>query len=158
MLDEIKDKLNAFSLPSRPQSFGEAYSFPEDVSKVSSTDLGTWMFKLAAWKGYALKMYALSEIDRAWLKGEHDSKIARRIAKGSLEGLKVTKDQALGELILGDEEFNGVRNKLIDKDAGLDALKQVVEIYTMQIDVVSREISRRSLDLKTMQLGIADRE
>jgi len=34
----------------------------------------------------------------------------------------------------------------------------VVEIYTMQIEVVSREISRRTLDLKLMQSGIVSNE
>ena len=158
MIEEARKKLSTFSLPAKPQSFGEQYIFPEDVNKVSSNDLGSWMFKLAAWKGYAIKMMADVEIDRAGYKAKHDNRLAKKIAEGSLEGLKVTKDSALGSLIIGDEEFKNIREKYIIKETEVESLKQVVEIYSMQIEVVSREISRRALDVKMMQSGIIERE
>lgn len=158
MIEEARKKLSTFSLPAKPKSFGEEYFFPEEVGKVSSSDLGSWMFKLAAWKGYAIKMMADVEIDRAGLKAKHDNRLARRIAEGSIEKLKVTKDQALGQLIIDDEEFRNVRERYIIKEAEVESLKQVVEIYSFQVDVISREISRRSLDVKMKQLGITNIE
>jgi hypothetical protein len=158
MIEEARNKLSTFSLPAKPQSFGEQYIFPESVDKVSSNDLGSWMFKLAAWKGYAIKMMADVEIDRAGYKAKHDNKLAQKIAQGTMEGLKITKDSALGALIIADEEFKEVRRRLTIKEAEVDSLKQVVEIYSMQIEVVSREISRRALDIKLRQSGIIDTE
>lgn len=158
MIEEARAKLNTFSLPSKPKTFGEQYIFPESVDKVSSNDLGSWMFKLAAWKGYAIKMMADVEIDRAGYKAKHDNKLAQKIAQGTMEGLKITKDSALGALIIADEEFKEVRRRLTIKEAEVDSLKQVVEIYSMQIEVVSREISRRALDIKLRQSGIIDTE
>ena len=156
MIEEARKKLGTFSLPAKPKTFGEAYLFPEEIMNLSSADLGNWMFKLAAWKGYAIRLMADSEIDRAGYKAKHDNRVAKKIAQGSMEGLKITKDGALGELIIGDEEFKDIRQRLIVKDAEVESLKQVVEIYAMQIDVVSREISRRALDIKMAQRGITE--
>jgi hypothetical protein len=61
-------------------------------------------------------------------------------------------------LIIEDSDFKNVRERLIIKDAEVDSLKQVVEIYSFQVDVISREISRRSLDVKMKQLGITNIE
>jgi hypothetical protein len=158
MIEEARAKLNTFSLPSKPKTFGEEYLFPEEVGKVSSVDLGSWMFKLAAWKGYAIKMMADVEIDRAGYKAKYESRLAQKIAQGALEGLKTTKDGALGALIIGDSEFKDIRSRLITRETEVESLKQVVEIYSMQIEVVSREISRRALDVKMMQSGIVEKE
>jgi len=154
MLDEIKSNLNQFSLPSKPKTFGQAYMFPEDIEKVSSSELGSWMFKLAAWKGYSLRVLADLEIEKSWLKAKHDNRVAKKIAQDSIDNKKVTKDHALGQLIIEDAEFKKIRESLIVKDAEVDSLKLVVEIYSLQIEVVSREISRRTLDLKMFQSGI----
>ena len=156
MIEEARKKLSTFSLPAKPQTFGEQYVFPECVDKVSSSDLGSWMFKLAAWKGYAIKMMADVEIDRAGLKAKHDNRLAKRIAEGSIEKLKVTKDQALGQLIIEDEEFRNIRERYIIKEVEVESLKQIVEIYSFQVEVISREISRRALDIKMMQRGILE--
>lgn len=156
MIEEAKEKLGTFSLPAKPKTFGESYIFPEDVSNLSSTELGTWMFKLAAWKGYAIKLLAYSEIERAGLKAKHENKLARKIAQDSIDNKKVTKDHALGMLIENGGEFKDIRRRLTIKEAEVDSLKQIVEIYTMQIEVVSREISRRALDIKMIQKGIGD--
>ena len=156
MIEEARKKLGTFSLPAKPKTFGEAYLFPEEIINLSSADLGNWMFKLAAWKGYAIRLLADSEIDRAGYKAKHDNRVAKKIAEASSEGLKATKDGALGSLIIGDEEFRSIRERLIIKDAEVESLKQVVEIYSMQVDVVSREISRRALDIKMTQRGIID--
>jgi len=158
MIEEARKKLSTFSLPAKPQTFGEQYVFPECVDKVSSSDLGSWMFKLAAWKGYAIKMMADVEIDRAGYKAKYESRLAQKIAQGALEGLKTTKDGALGALIIGDAEFKDIRGRLITKEAEVESLKQVVEIYSFQVDVISREISRRALDVKMKQLGITNIE
>lgn len=158
MLEDIKNDFKKFSLPSKPKSFGEEYYFPERIDTLNSPELGSWMFKLAAWKGYALRMTALSEIDRSWLKSQHDNKVSKKIAQESVDNKKVTKDYALGKLIIEDEEFKIVRGNLISKETELEGLRQVLEIYTMQIEVISREISRRSLDVKLTQIGIESRQ
>lgn len=158
MLDNVKNNLNQFSLPSKPKTFGKEYYFPEDIDKLLSHELGSWMFKLAAWKGYSLRCLANLEIEKSWLKSKHDNRIARRIAKDSIDNKKITKDHAIGALILEDEEFKKIRENLIIKESEVESLKQIVEIYTMQIEVISREISRRTLDMKLMQSGIVSNE
>ena len=154
MIEEIKKRLEQFSLPLRPKSFGVEYQFPEDIDKLASSDLGTWMFKLAAWKGYSLRILAIVEIERSWLKSQHDNRVSKRIAQDSDDKKRITKDHALGQLILSDNDFKQIKEKLIIKDTELEGLRQILEIYTMQIEVVSREISRRALDVKLISRGI----
>ena len=154
MIEEIKKRLEQFSLPSRPKTFGVEYQFPEDIDKLASSELGTWMFKLAAWKGYSLKILSILEIERSWLKSQHDNRVSKRIAQDSDDKRRTTKDHALGQLILLDSEFKQIKEKLIIKETELEGLRQILEIYTMQIEVVSREISRRALDVKLMSRGI----
>ena len=154
MIEKIKQGLEKFSLPSRPKTFGEEYQFPEDIDKLASPDLGAWMFKLAAWKGYSLRMLAIAEVERSWLKSQHDNRVSKRIAQDSDDKRRITKDHALGQLILSDSDFKQIKEKLIIKDTELEGLRQILEIYTMQIEVISREISRRALDVKLMSRGI----
>jgi len=153
MLEEVKNKLNQFSLPAKPKTFGQEYFFPEDISKVLLQELGTLMFKLAAWKGYSLRLLATLDIEKSWLENKHNNKIAKQIAQTTNEK-RITKDNALGQLILNDEEFRKLKEQLIIKEAEVSSLREVVEIYSMQIEVCSREVSRRSLDLQLKQRGI----
>ena len=155
-MGDISNELKKYSLPSKPKTFGEEYYFPETIETISSADLGSWMFRLAAWKGYALRMFSNVENDRIFLKGKHDNKLAQKIAQNSDDKKRITKDHALGMLIKEDEEFKDVRGRLIRKEAELESLRQVIEIYSMQIEVVSREISRRALDIKMIQKGISE--
>jgi len=152
--DEIKQRLSKFSLPSKPGSFGSEYQFPEEISKVPSAELGNWMFRLAAWKGYALRMLSDLEVEKSVLKSTHDNKTSKRIVQESIDNRKVTKDYALGKLILEDDNFKKIRELLIIKEAEALGLNQIIEIYTMQLDTLSREISRRTLDAKLIQAGI----
>jgi hypothetical protein len=156
MIEEIREGLKKFSLPQKPKSFGEEYHFPETIEMVSSVELGSWMFKLAAWKGYALRMLANAEIERTFLRGKNENKLAQKIAENSEGNKKMTKDHALGVLIKEDVDFKDARGRLIKKEAEVDSIKQIIEIYAMQIEVVSREISRRALDVKLIQKGIIE--
>jgi hypothetical protein len=152
----IQEEIKNFSLPLKPKSFGSEYQFPEEVSNLSSIELGNWMFKLAAWKGYTLRLLAFYEIERSWLKSQHDNRVAKKIAQESDSNKKITKDHALGLLIVSGEDFRQIKEKLIIKESALEGLRQILEIYSMQIEILSREISRRSLDLKLTQRGISE--
>jgi hypothetical protein len=152
--DEIKKKLGNYSLPSKPKSFGTEYYFPDNISTLPSSELGDWMFKLAAWKGYSLRMLANLEIERTLIKGKHDNLVSMAVSRLSTDNRRVTRDYALGKVIEDGGDFKNVRQRLITKEAEVESLKQVVEIYAMQIEVISREISRRTLELKLMQSGI----
>ena len=111
MLEEVKNKLNQFSLPSKPKTFGQEYTFPEDIEKVLSPELGNWMFKLAAWKGYSLRLYATLEIEKSWVENKHNNRLAKQIAQGSNDK-RMSKDHALGQLILNSIFISKLDNDL----------------------------------------------
>ena len=153
MLEELKNKMLQYSVPTKPRSFGTEYSFPEDLDRTTLQDLGSLMLKLAAWKGYALKILAFAQAEKTFVETKHDNRIAKQIAITSTDK-RTTKDAALGRLILEDEDFRKTKEQLTSKTIEVSMLKDVIEIYAMQIEVLSREFSRRSLEFQMLQKGI----
>jgi len=144
--------MNKFSLPQKPKTFGEEYLFPEDTSNITSVELGNWLFKLASWKGYALRLIAIAEMEKSVLEDIFNTSLARRI--GELDrGDRSTKELALGKIIGKDGEMRKKKAKLIEKDAEVTSLRRLVEIYSFQFDAISREITRRNSENRIMQGG-----
>lgn len=152
-LGKIQEEISKYSLPKKPVSYGQDYLFPEDVSDVTYQDLGKWLLKLAAWKGYTFKMLALSETEMIMLDGVCDASVAKKIAMSDREGKKITKDLALG-IRLEEPEFKKTKTRLMEKESETAGLKRIAEIYTMQMEAISREISRRVSEMKTFQRGV----
>ena len=151
-IDKIQSKINTFSLPAKPSTFGQEYQFPEDIVNLTSNGLGQWLFKLAGWKGYALRLLSVIEMNGSILDDSYDTAIAKKISLS--DGKRITKDLALGLGVSEDAGFRHLRIKLIESKAEISAIKRLVELYTMQLDTISREISRRAIEVKYFQAGI----
>ena len=148
------EKAKTFSLPQKPQTFGKDYDFPEDITGISSMSLGQWLFKLAAWKGYALRVLALSETESVVMEATYDTTIAKNLSELEIDKKLHTKEALIGKIISSNEQIKNLRIKLIEKKGEVVSLKRIVELYTMQLDVISREISRRDQDIRLMQKGV----
>lgn len=156
-IDKINAKLDKFPLPQKPSTFGEEYSFPQDITNITSIDLGRWMFKLAAWKGYALKMLAYAETELAIVDDLYDANLAKYL--GAMEPDRLMKKEAMiGKALNSDEKLKSLKSRLVLKSGEVAGVKRITEIYTLQLEVISREISRRGMDLKLMQKAILSHE
>lgn len=153
-IEKNQSKMSVFSLPTKPKTFGQEYEFPDDISNILSQDLGKWLFKLAAWKGYVLKLLSMAEMEFSILDDTCDVTVARRLSSLAKEGNKATKDIALGSEIMDSEQFKALKVSLIEKKGEVASLRRLVELYTMQLETVSRDISRRGQDIKLAQIGI----
>ena len=150
-IEKVKTNINSFSLPKKPATFGQEYEFPEEISYIDSIELGKWLFKMAAWKGYVLRLLSFAEMELSILDDSYDTFIAKKIAISNKEGKKITKDLALGQAISEDIAFRDLRIRFIEKKGEVNAIKRLVELYSMQFDAISREISRRGQEIKLIQ-------
>jgi hypothetical protein len=154
-IDDVAKRIPSVivSLPSKPASFGQEYTFPEGIENLPSMILGGWLLKLAAWRGYVIRLLSKIEMDEKVLEEFLQTKIAVQIAKGTEK--KITKDQALGRVVL-EKEGSELRSELIAKSAQVVSLKRVLEIYTTQFEAISREISRRGIESRLIQQGVQE--
>jgi hypothetical protein len=67
---------------------------------------------------------------------------------------KLVKETLRGQVMTSNKEINELKARCMERAGMLAALKRIVELYTIQLEIVSRELTRRTYDLKLMQKGI----
>lgn len=152
-INKISQELLTHSLPSRPKSFGKEYDFPEDISGVQSMHLGNWLLKLAAWRGYTIRLLAKTEMEFTIMDDAFNAKVTKQLAQ--ITEKRITKEQAVGK-VLADPESTQLKVKLIEKHGQLVSMKRLLEIYTTQFEAISREISRRGIESRLVQQGVSE--
>jgi len=132
------------SLPAKPDSFGEDYKFPEDMTRLSNEQLSGLMSRLAAYKGYVLFLLALEEVNRRRCEN------ALRIAKSEIfiskdDGKRTQK--SINEEIANLPEVKDIAEKLEWHETSIILYTHLKDIYQGHIEVLSRDISRRGIRL-----------
>ncbi len=154
-MEKIEKRLFSYSLPNKPTSFGVDYDFPEDITNITTHELGKWMFKLAAWKGYALRMAALAESEARLVEDSFEVLLAKISSEIQVEK-RINKEILNGKALAKDANLQKLKIRKMETSSESIALRRVLEIYTMQIEIISREISRRALDLKIQEKGLGN--
>jgi len=152
-MEKIENKLATYSLPNKPTTFGKDYDFPEDINKLTSQELGKWMFKLASWKGYSLRMASVAESEASLVEDAYNVLLSKAASEVILEK-RINKELLSGRALASNPDLQKLKVRFMETSAEVIALKRVLEIYTMEIEIISREISRRSLDLKIQEKGL----
>ena len=134
--------INELPFPEKPKSFGQSYEFPEDITILTSEQIGKEMSKLAAFRGYVIACLARAEVKKRMLEEKHKITIAGecRCREDGNRTVKAIKDEVLcldSVRSQGDQVEKAERNTII-----FGGLR---EVYTGQIEVLSRELSRRSM-------------
>ena len=153
ILKPLREKISKFPLPQKPVTFGQSYVFPEDATVLTSPQLGNWMFKLAGWKGYALHQLAFVEMESSVMEDVYTAKMEMAMSQVQSEK-KLVKETLRGQVLSSNKEISELKARCMEKVGTLVALKRIVELYTIQLEIVSRELTRRTYDLKLMQKGI----
>lgn len=138
--DEAKDIVKGFSLPFKPKSYGDNYDFPEDVTRLTTDQIGNWMSRLASYRGYVLSLFARREVGRSMLDRRYKLMLAEETRKVDARTVKEATNEAMlvSEVKeLGDQLEKAERNSIF--------YKALADVYTGQIECLSRELSRRSM-------------
>ena len=157
VIEKAKAEIGEFPLPNKPSTFGKPYDFPEDIAHITSTDLGRWLFKMAGYKGYAIKMLTYAEVEESILKDVYAARISQEMAKIEAQK-KINKESMIGMILNEHDDVKKLRKRIMDKTASIIKGKRVIEIYSMELEVISREISRRNLDMKLSPRGVLSQE
>ena len=134
--------INELPFPEKPKSFGRTYEFPEDTTILTSEQIGKEMSKLAAFRGYVVACLARAEVKKRMLEERHKITVAEecRCREDGNRTIKAIKDEVLcldSVKVLSDQVEKSERNTII-----FGGLR---EVYTGQIEVLSRELTRRSM-------------
>lgn len=141
MATQINDPLIDFSLPIRPHTFGRDYEFPEDVTRLSSSQIGAWMSRLAAYRGYVLSLLGRSDFRRKCLEAERKVRFIEKCRELD-NGIRKTQTAIKEEASL-DESIKNLDAKISASERSCGFYRTLSDIYQLQIDVLSREITRR---------------
>jgi hypothetical protein len=148
-IKRIEEKQKVFSLPKQPKTFGSEYFFPEDMQVLDSDQLGQWISRLSAWRGFVLRDLAKVESEAIMLEDSYDLAISRKLGEFE-DPKKMSKDMIIGKVLNdpANAELKNLKHLAMEKRAEVNSLKRIVEIYTIQNEAVSREITRRSIEYK----------
>jgi len=141
MMDKIKDLVKKSSSPLRPDSFGKDYKFPEDLTTKTSGEIGALMSKLGAYRGYTARQMGISEVQRELYRDILKIRLPEFI--GKIEKAKGMTKTDVKEAAGSVPEAVEIRKRISETDKIFKLYFALTNIYTGQIEILSREISRR---------------
>lgn len=141
VMGRIRDLIKRSSTPLRPDSFGHDYKFPEDLTKNTSDEIGELMSKLAAYRGYTSRQCGIAEIQRDLYGDVLRIKMPEFISQITREkGMTKTDVKEAAKSVPNAAE---IRGKISEADKIFKMYLMLTNIYTGQLEILSREISRR---------------
>jgi hypothetical protein len=152
VLERISD--SGLPWPAKPKNYGEEYSFPSDPTTLTSTAVGELYARLSYWHGYAVRLLAVADMSADMLQGRFDLALNLKMAQLEEEGGRGLKDILRARAIASDPTLQAAAYALIEKAAYAKMLKAQASIYDQQAKAVSRELSRRSDDIRIRQGGM----
>lgn len=135
--------------PAPPKNYGKEYSYPEDVTELTSNALAQLMSKLTAWGGYGRRLLAWTEADLNLLETAYDIALGAKmyeITKAAAK--KELKDTIRAQALVDEPKLLSATQSISEKQTTARLLKAQVEIYQNHFDALSREQSRRSDELR----------
>ena len=146
-LEEIR--LAGVPIPKAIEGMDREDIFPS-TNSLGDKELGSLLFKYGALKGYIMWLLFQVEVEynnvhhaRIILQGEEVYKLEVDSEKKRLkEGLEAVA-------IMGNDILNKLRKKEIQLEAKVSGYRTLLDIYSSHWDTISREISRRSDEIKS---------
>lgn len=137
---ELTDKFRKFSIPAKPGTFGERYTFPEDLTKLEIEGLGQWLSRIGAYRGYITGLLAVYSVKKMMIESMLTLKSTeqRRARDKGKTTLTAVKEEV--SLLPDVQELN---RRLLRVSGNVEFYSHLQYLYQGQIEVLSREISRR---------------
>ena len=129
--------IRKFAIPEKPDTFDIPYKFPENLTILTSEDLGSWMSRLVAYRGYVMYLLARAEIDLMFSEGNHKMLTAQECST------RIGTVTAVKNEVSILEEIMELQSKVDNSKKDTIFYTMLKDVYQAQCDVVSREISRR---------------
>jgi len=140
-------KKGALPLPKRPAGYAEEYEWPEDVTALTSIQLGQLMGRLSGWQGYGSRLLGMAALDLHAFETIYELLLGRAMARLASEKRQV-KEVLRAVAVDSDPVLTKLTRALVTKRAVVEALQAQIEIYKAHYFALSREQSRRTDDIK----------
>ena len=131
-------------VPGKPVGGSEYYEyrFPDSIKDLSLEEIGEWTFKIEAWYSYCLSELGRYEGNLVALKDFYEIGI-----------MKYAEEKMTGKMIEykaceADEKYKKAKDGITTLKGIVARLQRLCESYKSQIDVLSREMTRRQLEAR----------
>lgn len=128
----------------RPE--GEQVSLPNDITDISSEELGTLFTKLTAWTDYISSQLALAQLEERSALRKKDFTENTMLVKRMGAQVKGERITAVKAEVLIHPEVVALDNLYEEKYAYRKLVEMLLTNHERDLSLVSREITRRSND------------
>lgn len=135
----------------KPKSYGEQIRFPEDIAGLTTEGLGQLMMKLTAHRGYALYQLAVTDVRYAGVKSLYEDEY--RKVTSVLDTNKKTRVTVQQEALDASPELRDLKELMDRLAAEVGLLDRLQKIYEIQITSLSRELSRRHMEIEKSKIS-----
>jgi hypothetical protein len=131
----------------RPKSYGELIEFPESVDGISDQELGNMMLRLTAYRGYGMYLLSTIDVKYAGLKSIYNDELRKTIREQKMETAKRTQTAVENDAINNSPRLQQMVELVERVKAERDLLDRLVGIYEVQVNALSREVTRRGMEI-----------
>jgi hypothetical protein len=133
---------------SRPKGWGKEYSFPEDLTQLSSVELGAWQSKMEGLWAFAMQLLGKESAECDEFERLYEIKLGLRMQEESGKNGKLVKDILRAIAIKTDPEIEALTQALVTRRLRVRRLDTQVKIYQSHLARLSREQSRREAEAR----------
>jgi len=148
LLERIKN--TGLPWPAPPKGYAEEYEFPLDPTELPTEEISRLLAQYAAWAGYATRLLAFVDAELTLLRQRVELAVTAKMAElEDQAGKRSLKDALRARAINEDPVLLSATQILAEKEAEAIILRAQKEIYEKHYFAMSRELSRRSDQVKS---------
>ena len=131
-----------------PDSLNEEYDFPTNVTQLSSHSLGSLQLKLSQYLTWTLDILGKDDAELGALTEKFTLLVGLKAHEEQQLAGKLVKEIAMARAIDGDERLSAAFDSIAKRKVRITRLKARVAAWQEQVNRLSREQSRREMDMR----------
>jgi hypothetical protein len=122
---------------------------PKDISLLESDELSALFTRLTAWSNFVAGQLAASQVDEKVLEKRRDMLEAKLLIMKDTSKVKGERVTMMKAQVMADPDFMDVEERYMSAYAYRKMLEVVYNNFERDVALVSREITRRTNDVRT---------
>jgi hypothetical protein len=122
---------------------------PKDISLLESDELSALFTRLTAWSNFVAGQLAASQVDEKVLEKRRDMLEAKLLIMKDTSKVKGERVTMMKAQVMADPNFIDVEERYMNAYAYRKMLEVVYNNFERDVALVSREITRRTNDVRT---------
>jgi hypothetical protein len=122
---------------------------PKDISLLESDELSALFTRLTAWSNFVAGQLAASQVDEKVLEKRRDMLEAKLLIMKDTSKVKGERVTMMKAQVMADPDFMAIEERYMNAYAYRKMLEVVYNNFERDVALVSREITRRTNDVRT---------